>query len=554
MQAAYRGPCIGVEEIEKSLEEVYSYGWVAVDTETVSLKVNEVVGIGLSFGPHSYYFPVFPEAHRLLMRVTEIVGDPRITKVYFNAMFDLRVLYNLAYYEGYAYPDTENIEDVSIMGQVMGLPHSLDSLSTYLFKEQNPLTISMLLEECGIKGATMLDVPIDKVAQKCMWDAEYTSKCWAEMQVRMRGLNGPLDCYDVDRKLVSVLLRIEKKGLKLDPNVLETHYGELKVEVRNYETMAESMGFRISSPAEVGYVLATRGNVLPFTKSGKQLRTDEEALQEIKDDPLAPMILDYRKKSKLLSTYVEPFRGKDRIQTHFRIDLATGRLASYDRNMQNIPPSMRDIFVSDNGVFSWMDYSQIEMRLFAFMSQDPVMMEAYKEGRDIHAITQLALWPGSNVKDEGKRLVAKTFNFAMIYNAGVRTLSIGTKLPEKTCSEFRKRWLSTYSGGHQYMREQMRRGSERDWVESGFGRRMRLPVEYGMDSHIEKCSINYPIQGTAADVIKRAMLRIDKECDLRLQVHDELVVCGMYEFPEVLSSIHPHIPTPFNQYNAEKWK
>src|SRR3990167_10324854 len=196
-----------------------------------------------------------------------------------------------------------------------------------------------------------------------------------------------------------------------------------------YESWAEEEGFSISSPQQVGMYLANHKIVLPVTKSGRQLDTSEEVLAKL-NNPIADEVLEYRSLRKTDSTYVVPFIGKDRQYTHFRLDLATGRLASKGldceqhtcTNQQNVPAYLRDMYEPDNNIFTWGDMSQAEMRTFAFMTKDPVMAQAYRDGVSIHEVTFKAIYPWldyqtekNNPESEWYRL-AKSFNFAMIFN------------------------------------------------------------------------------------------------------------------------------------------
>ena len=302
----------------------------------------------------------------------------------------------------------------------------------------------------------------------------------------------------------------------------------------------------------MGYILALRHNILPFTKSRKQLKTDEDTLLGL-DDPLASVVLKYRHATKLLSTYIKPWLGKKRAYTNFRMDLSTSRLASFDRNIQNIPPAVREIFAPDSGMWTWIDWSQIEMRIFAYITQDPVMLDAYRTGKDIHSITQEALWPGSDLKDESIRGKAKEFNFSMVFFASVRTLSINSRLPMDLCAKYRMTWLDLYHEAHRWMENQARIQSE--WVETLFGRRLRLPNPLeATEGHINKCKINYPVQGTAAGVVARGMIQCDDlSYDQAAQVHDELLIDGDVDPPDSLAHILPGIDLPFKVHKSPVW-
>ena len=555
LRCMYRGPASTNDELVERLQQIpYETGIIAVDTETISIKDLTCIGIGLQVSPtESFYIEVWPDPSDLLSIVTGLIADTKITKLYFNANFDFRVLEFLHETDGCPLPDYINIADASIAAQIQGqTSHSLDDLSLDLLNTTNEYSISGLLDiarlEEGRRSVSMLDVPFEAVATKCLNDVWATWHLWEKLQHTWPNQQNK-ECYDIDIALIPVLKSMERKGLLLDKEVVESEYVRLRREVMGYSDICSDMGFNPGSGQQVGYILASRGNILPFTKSRKQLRTDEESLSDI-DDPIAKLVLQYRKAVKLLGTYIEPWRGQDRAHTCFRIDLSTGRLASFDRNLQNIPPSMRQVFSPDRDYFSWLDFSQIEMRILAWMSGDPTMLDAYKLGIDIHALTQLELWPGSDVKDEAKRLVAKTFNFAMAYNANTYTLAKHTKLPERICYEFRQRWLNLYRKVWEYMETRARDTST--YATTDFGRRMSLPsLDTSPQTHIDKCKINYAIQGTAADIIKRAMLKVGG--DLRLQVHDELVFDGDMTLGEELTHIHPDIYTPYNTYKEKKW-
>lgn len=523
--------------------------YMTIDTETVSLTDRTCIGIGVQWSDtESAYFQVLPYTDPDVLWLMDILGDPKRTKIYFNAMFDLRVLYDLAYDEGYTLPDMTNIEDASMAAQIQGQPdHSLDGLTTKLLGYTNPLSIKGLLTEAG-RGSTTLDIPLEGISQKCLNDVKATWILWDKVKRAFPNLANE-KCYFVDMKLIPVLFKMGNKGLGLRPNLLQEHHTALTAEIEECVAICADYGFHPGKNAEVGYVLATRGNILPFTKKGKQLRTDEEALEAV-DDPLVATILKYRHASKLLSTYVTPWIGEERAYSNFRIDLSTGRLASFDRNLQNIPPAMRAVFRPDNRVFTWMDYSQIELRVLANISKDVTMMEAYKTGTDLHQMTASAAGVS--------RSQGKTGNFAMVFGASDKVIAKNAGMGLDKVKDLRNAFKSLYPGAMQYMARQTR--TRDSYVESMFGRRMGLPLynpeinqnPRAFDAHISKCAINWPIQATAADIIKRAMLTLE-DADLRVQVHDELVVDGAYEFSEELAHMHPDFITPFEVKSDYSW-
>ena len=361
-----------------------------------------------------------------------------------------------------------------------------------------------------------------------------------------------LDNYSVDMKLIPILIGMSARGIALRQEPLQAWDTRLGEDALHYKDICEREGFDPGKNQQVGYMLALRGNILPFTRGGKQLKTDEDTLLGL-DDPLATIVLQYRKATKLRSTYITPWLGKKRAYTNFRMDLSTSRLASFDRNIQNIPPAVREIFAPDSGVWTWMDWSQIEMRIFAYITQDPVMLDAYKTGKDIHSITQEALWPGSSPTNEEIRTKAKSFNFAMVYYATARTLSKTFRLPMELCSQYRAAWLDLYHVAHEWMESQIHIQGE--WVETLFGRRLRLPdpIETS-EGHVNKCKINYPVQGTAAGVVARGMLMCDGlDYNHVAQVHDELLFDGDVDPPESLRHILPGVDLPFKVNKSPVW-
>ena len=560
---AYLGPSQDSEEA--LLEHLFlsDYPTLAVDVETVSLKDRTLIGIGISPNPNeAFYFPVLPEPSAYLDSIWELLEDTPKLKVFHNAIFDLGVL------------DIEpgRFADTSIMLQMQALPLRLaDTVGQYLGVEIKEISDILPARK------TMLDVPVEVVAEKCLHDTLYTHKLFEQMGGRKwldkanghtwtyqfhssvwQDMSEPTsyyvspemkDCYDVDIRLIPLLLRMSKRGLALRKDRVEEWYEELSKEKLFYQDICTQYGFNPGSNQQVGYTLAERGNILPFTRSRRQLKVDEDVLLAL-DDPLARVVLQYRKKDKLLGTYIKPWRGEERAYTNFRLDLGTGRLASYDRNLQNVPKPVRDIFEPDSGVWTWWDHNQIEMRMFAYITQDPMMLKAYREGSDIHTVTQISLWPGSDLNDETLRVRVKGFNFSMIFYAQVETISRNSGLPLVACKKFREEWLDLYEVAADYMVRQMEGTGPTQTI---YGRKQRMPgLDTATPAHIAKCRINYPVQGSAADVVKRAMLRC-QEMDLVVQVHDEVLVDGDEDIPEELEWIHPEVHTPFKVKIGPVW-
>lgn len=566
----YRG-----RDEETALERLERAGLIAVDMETVSLNDYTAIGIGIYFGDsEGIYFPIFPEPSEHLPLALWKTADPEVTKIYHNGIgFDLEVLKRYGEAEGFNPPDDVNYEDTSIMAQVHGLPAGLQRLGEEWLGHDDLYGIQDLLKEYNAKS--MLDVPLERTATKCLNDCRNTWEMYHYLKGRMN--ERQRDCYEVDRRLVHVLRQLEGRGLALRQGLLEDYRVRLNRDILSIKRQCEAEGFDPGSPLQVGFVLASRGNTLPFTdKTHKRLKTDEETLETV-DDPLAKIVLDYRGKAKTLSSYVEPWIGKDRAYTHFRLDLATGRLASgryntwdsRNRNLQNVPPSLREVFRPDSGVWSWADHGQIELRVLAYISKDKAMMaEYYKdqlgEKPDLHKATMEAArkYVPTFTRDQGK-----TFNFARVFGAGDRQLSRKTGVPLDAVPIVRAAMASIFPESGMWIEGKMREAEYVEYEETIFGRRCRLPEAKenseinprAFAAHRSKCAVNYPVQGSAADIVKRGILKVyDSGVDLRLQVHDEYLVdgdwleLGMYVNHE-LAWIHPELNTPFEVKKGIIW-
>src|SRR3990167_3287195 len=429
MKAHYRGPTSNDSTdilIDRLLHPPTNM--IAVDTETVSLKDRTMLGFGIAISPNeAYYIPVWPERSEIIEQVYNLLVRDDIIKLGHNYNFDIGVLRQFAVVSNVDYPDVINIHDTGIMANVSALEPDLHTLA-YKYSDTGLalFTIPQLLQEArdttGKRNVNMMDVDPEKIAIKCMNDVRTTYSIFGGLTAQLTPQT--LDCYQVDRELLGKLKTIERKGLKLNEQRVEERYIALSNELEFYEDWGTEHGFKISSPAQVGMFLGYNNIVLPTTKSGRQLDTSEETLQRHSHNPLVKTILEYRKLAKILSTYVEPFRRQERAYTHFRLDLATGRLASASeectdhvcRNQQNVPSELRDIFEPDNGVFTWADMSQLEMRVFAYLSQDKHLLDAYSRGESIHEITFKAFYPNMELDKNNEYYVkAKTGNFAMIF-------------------------------------------------------------------------------------------------------------------------------------------
>jgi DNA polymerase-1 len=540
-------------------------GIIAVDTETISLTNTGCIGIGIAVSPSdTYYIPLYPERSPILNQVYSLLVRPDLTKVWHNGNFDIQVLSVLGKDEGYPPIDLWNMHDTSIMAQVQGLQPDLHGLGNNLLHDYDLFEISDLLDEArestGRKHVTMLDVDLERVALKCCNDVRTTFNLLPILMARLS--QRTQDCYEVDRRLTGWLKVIEGRGLKLNQEKLDEYYQSLAMQMMVIEDAADELGFSISSNQQLGMYLANNKIVLPLTKSGRQLDTSEEVLRTI-NHPVAEMALEYRHLQKSNGTYIEPSRHADRQYSHFRLDLATGRLASkglgcdFHRctNQQNVPPELRDMYTPDNGIFTWADMSQLEMRVFAKYTQDPTLLDIYRNDKSVHEITFRSIYPhltyDKNIPEYTK---AKTFNFAMIFDAQDGTLASQCGIDRATASEWKRIWFNTYPGAQEWMHVQQSTNSV--YEETLFGRRMLIPKDRGYH-HANTCRINYPIQGSGADLNKRALLYIMEHVkgeDIRLQVHDEIVNDGDIDLPmREISNLYPNLEIPWEVKKGKVW-
>jgi len=596
---AYIGPHDYTEEqlVERLKSE--NPDVLAIDTETISLKDRTLIGIGISLNEReAVYFPVLPDRSKYLYLAWRLMMGHGV-KVFCNALYDLYALTEyrsdtdmtlgsaeqIASLDGWAGANVQEatlpawlgygrLADISTQAHIQALPSGALGEMSRAYVGFKIDAISDILPA----RKNMMDLDTVVVARKCLDDCLATHRVYNKIggpawwypdshtwTYELNWYDGcdPFeptsytvtqamkDCYQVDMKLTILLMRMSRRGIALRADLVEDWYERTSKARLQMEDICLNEGFQPGSNQQVGYILAERGSFLPFTPSGKQLATGEEILSQL-SDPLATVVLKYREYTKLKTTYLEKMRGQARDYTHFRMDLSTARLSSYDSNQQNIPERIREIFAPDTGTWTVADASQIELRVFAFITQDPAMIQAYAEGSDIHATTQLTLWPGSDLKDKEMRRRAKTFNFAKIFYAIVQTLSANTKLPVDVCRRYSGVWDEAYPMAYQWMKNQ-EEGEE--WIENLYGRKCRLPAEiYTTWKHKVNCRINYPIQGGAADIIKRSMLRCEAlGFDQALQVHDEILIDGKVDFPKELDHICPDLHTPFNVKISPYW-
>lgn len=516
---------------------------IAVDTETPSLKDRSLLGVGVAVSKDESFY--IEEDDDDFERFMLVLADPRITKVFHNAPYDLRVLRSKGI-------DHSNVDDTAIMARLANCAGSLEEVAANVGRAVPSAKSTMITY--GV--ATMDKLPFDVLARKCCTDAEATYEV-------SEWLEGRYDdtYYQVERQLLSVLEQISRRGILIDQErrqELETFY----MKERNYyRQVALGMGFNPSKNFEVGYMLAEAGAILPLTDGKTMLKTDEETLSRVrapKAVPIARLVLLFRRANKQLSTYIMPIKGQERAYTMLHLDAITGRISgtsagknNVDRNLVNItkradrhmPPELRirSMFVPDEDVMSLADDSQAEMRILAYLSGDKRMRQVYESGEDIHSDTERAIWG----TDGYNRVWTKNFNYGLLYGGDALTIAGVINQPVDVVARYMQTWFETYPEAAAWRQEQIYTGMRDGYITTLYGRRIPIPVEMG-DKHAANCAVNYPIQATAAEIFKRSILALSTEQlkKMLLPVHDERMFNGrpVMNLDELANVSPVHIP------------
>ena len=549
----------------------------AFDTETTSTNVMEAELVGISFAiddHRAWYIPVPADpkaAQSIVEEVRPLLENGKVLKVAQNLKYDYSVL------RRYGLEVAEPCFDTMIAHYLLEpeQPHNMDHLSE-VYLHYTPIPTSALLEDDGQPKAqayvedlfaqveeeptqaaprTMRDCPVEQVAEYCCEDSDVTFQLYRTFAPMLQSEGMEKLFSDIEMPLVCVLAEMELTGVRLDASALKESESELKEELTRLDNrLAELVGhpFNPLSPKAVATVLYDEQKMDP---KGKSRSTAEEILQQLRNKVLdnekkveiIDDILAYRGVKKLLSTYIEalplevnPRTGRIHAQFNQTIT-ATGRLSSSHPNLQNIPVRdemgrvLRKAFVPDPGeVFFSADYSQIELRLMAHLSQDPNMVEAFLSGEDIHRATAAKIYhlPLDEVT-KLQRTKAKTANFGIIYGISSFGLASRLNISRTEAKELIDGYFATYPKVKEYMEKCIAVAHEKGYVETLFGRKRMLPDIHSANATVrgyaERNAINAPIQGTAADIIKIAMVHIARRikqeglhAKLLIQVHDEL--------------------------------
>jgi DNA polymerase-1 len=553
----HRYHTVDTPELMKSLVHYLSLQEaICFDTETTSLDAvdAELVGISFSYLPgEAFYIPV-PSDQSLAREIVEyfrpVFENEAIEKIGQNIKYDLLVLKN------YGIEVKGRLSDTMLAHYLLqpDKRHGMDILAaSYL--NYDPVSITSLIGKKGIKQSNMRDVGIPEITQYAGEDADITFQLNTVFKKELPKVNAYNLFRTVEMPLVNVLAGMESKGVRLDIQALNEMSGTLESDLRQTESeIFEIAGqpFNISSPKQLGEVLFDKMKLIAKPKKTKtgQYATGEEILSELENEhAIARKILDYRELQKLKSTYVDalptlvsPRTG--RIHTSYNQAVAaTGRLSSTNPNLQNIPirthrgREIRKAFVPDNEDYQILsaDYSQIELRIMAAFSEDESMIEAFNQGRDIHATTASKVFKVAleDVTSDMRRK-SKMVNFGIIY--GISAFGLGQRLgiSRGEAGEIIKAYFEEFPAVKGYMDKVINDAREREYVETILGRRRYVPDINSRNQtnrgYAERNAINAPIQGSAADMIKVAMINIhdfiineNLKSRMILQVHDELV-------------------------------
>lgn len=549
------------ETLKQWIEKLRQAPVFAFDTETDSLDNISANMVGLSFAAEAGVAAYVPVAHdyldapaqisrdRVLELLKPILEDEKCLKVGQNLKYDRGILANYGIeLRGIAF-DTmlESYTLDSVAGR-----HDMDSLSDRWLKHK-----TITFEEIAGKGKNQLtfnQIALEEAGRYAAEDADVTLQLHLKMWPKLQKQAGPLNVFQhIEIPLVTVLSRVERNGVKIDPAVLHQHSEEIGKRLIELEQKAHEIAeepFNLSSPKQLQTILFEKQGIKPLKKTpGGAPSTSEEVLEELAlDYPLPKVILEYRGLAKLKSTYtdklplmINPKTGRVHTSYHQAV-AATGRLSSTDPNLQNIPVRneegrrIRQAFIApEDYLIVSADYSQIELRIMAHLSRDKGLLTAFAEGKDIHRATASEVFgvPLESVTSDQRRS-AKAINFGLIYGMSAFGLSRQLNIPRKESQKYMDLYFERYPGVLEYMERTRAQAKEQGYVETLEGRRLYLPgiksSNGALRAGAERAAINAPMQGTAADIIKRAMIAVDHWLETEkprvrmiMQVHDELV-------------------------------
>lgn len=550
------------EAFEVWLKKLDAAALFAFDTETTSLDYMQARVVGVSFAVEPGEAAYVPFGHdymdapdqlsegQVLGALKPLLENPDKAKLGQNLKYDANVLLNHGIsLNGIA-------EDTMLQSYVLDSTASRHDMDSLALKYLGHSTIHF--EDIAGKGAKQLtfnQIALDQAGPYAAEDADITLKLHSELSSRLEKHSPLVSVYrDIELPLVPVLSRIERNGALVSREMLAKQSQELGEKIQALEAQAHDLAggpFNLSSPKQLGEILFNKLEIPVIKKTPKGApSTAEEVLAELAHDyPLPKVILDYRGLAKLKSTYtdklpllIQPTTGRIHTSYHQAV-AATGRLSSSDPNLQNIPirtpegRRIRKAFIADKGnKILAADYSQIELRIMAHLSEDKGLIDAFANGEDIHRATAAEVFGVEldDVSDEQRRN-AKAINFGLIYGMSAFGLGRQLHIGRNEAQQYIDLYFARYPGVLRYMDDTRKLAAEKGYVETLFGRRLHLPEINAKNGQrrqaAERTAINAPMQGTAADIIKRAMIAVDAylmdeqpKAKMIMQVHDELIL------------------------------
>ena len=549
----------------------------AFDTETDSLDTSSanLLGFSISYEKGSgVYVPVSNGAADLfseevglakkeaLQQIRRLFYDPKCTIVLHNAKFDLKVLESQGFLQiddWIACPNCkENGRKVARLADTMIAAWLLESdrsgKAAYSLEYLSEIHLHLKgteFDEIVPKGKTFADVPLETAAKYSSEDSDFTLQLWNLFEKRLKDENMHGLFFDMEMKVLPILALMETNGIHIDSNYLNDYKVELKNQIDSIEKEIFALAgheFNIASPKQLGTVLFEEKKLPTGKKTRTGYSTDTSVLEELSElDPLPAKVLEYRAKAKLLSTYVETLPAQadsdGRLHTSFmQTGTATGRLSSKDPNLQNIPVRseegrrIRTAFTAEKGkVLISADYAQIELVVLAHLSGDKNLCTAFENEVDVHKSTASLIY-GVDMKDvtPEMRRNAKTLNFGLMYGMGAFSMAKDLGISRGQAKDFIDNYFAVYSGVKAFFDENVRQAEENGFIKTICGRKRKIIAINSKNKMEKEAAIrvakNSPIQGSAADIVKKAMVDVcealkstESKAKLLLQVHDELI-------------------------------
>jgi len=558
-------------ETEDKINKLTNFNEICFDTETTGLDANQAELVGLSFSvePYeAYYVPCSSDqsaTKKTLSFFKKIFADESVTWIGQNLKYDMLVL------KWYGYELKGNIYDTMLAHYVVEPEgkRSMDLLSSQ-YLQYEPVHIEELIGKKGKTQGNMRDVEIEKIKEYAAEDADITLQLKHVLHPLLKEKEVEKVFYEVENPLVKVLTDMEFEGIKIDEDFLRDYSKELDRNAKHAEEKVykeAGVRFNLASPKQLGEVLFDKLNLDPSAKKTKtgQYQTGEDVLLKLaaRGHSIADDILTFRELTKLKSTYVDalpeminPKTG--RVHTSYAQAVAvTGRLSSNNPNLQNIPirtdrgKEIRKAFIpqTNERILISADYSQIELRIVAAISGDANMCDAFKHGKDIHTATASKVYNVTEAEvTKEMRYKAKSVNFGIIYGQGAFGLADNLGISRTEAKEIIDNYKREFSGITKYMDDTINYARENGFVETLMGRKRWLrdinSSNFTVRGFAERNAINSPIQGTAADMIKMAMIKIhaamqkeNLESKMLLQVHDELVFDAVEKELDILKPL-----------------